>query len=149
MPRFYREDPQPPGAPIELVRHARQAEFPGAADVGQPLGPAISRAEGQVDLQHRRAFRIVDQHSTGCHPEVRGERILDALQSIGVPYDDRQIAAARSDAEAQGAEIAKNLRDDGVAEVDAQSEIVALIAYLQRLGKHPPPARGPDVALTP
>jgi cytochrome c oxidase cbb3-type subunit I/II len=74
---------------------------------------------------------------------------MHALQSIGVPYDDRQIAAARSDAEAQGAEIAKNLRDDGVAEVDAQSEIVALIAYLQRLGKHPPPARGPDVALTP
>ena len=74
---------------------------------------------------------------------------MHALQSIGVPYDDRQIAAARGDAEAQGAEIAKNLRDDGVAEVDAQSEIVALIAYLQRLGKHPPPARGPDVALTP
>jgi cytochrome c oxidase cbb3-type subunit I/II len=71
---------------------------------------------------------------------------MHALQSIGVPYEAREIATAASDAESQGAEIAKNLSEDGVAGVDPRSEMVALIAYLQRLGKHAEPAHGPDVA---
>jgi cytochrome c oxidase cbb3-type subunit I/II len=71
---------------------------------------------------------------------------MHALKSIGVPYEDREIEGAAADARAQGEEIVKNLADDGVAGVDPQSEIVALTAYLQRLGKHPEPAQGAHVA---
>ena len=35
----------------------------------------------------------------------------------------------------QGRQIAKNLQEEGVAGIDPRSEIVALVAYLQRLGK--------------
>jgi cytochrome c oxidase cbb3-type subunit I/II len=48
---------------------------------------------------------------------------MRALRSVGVPYTAAEIAAAASDARAQG-------------EVEPTSEIVALTAYLQRLGKH-------------
>jgi cytochrome c oxidase cbb3-type subunit I/II len=71
---------------------------------------------------------------------------MHALQSIGVPYDDKAVSAAESDAVAQGTVIARNLADDGVAGVSPRSEIVALVSYLQRLGKHPEPEHGPDVA---
>ncbi len=75
---------------------------------------------------------------------------MRALRSIGVPYEAREIDHASADADAQGAEIAKNLREEGVADVNPRAEIVALIAYLQRLGTHPEPVHGPDVAtLTP
>jgi cytochrome c oxidase cbb3-type subunit I/II len=60
---------------------------------------------------------------------------LRALRSVGVPYDAGQVEGARADAEAQGRQIAQNLHEDGVAGVDPRSEMVALVAYLQRLGK--------------
>jgi cytochrome c oxidase cbb3-type subunit I/II len=73
---------------------------------------------------------------------------MRAMRSIGVPYDAREIASAAADEAAQAGEIADSLRKDG-AEVDPRSEIVALIAYLQRLGVHPQPhpAGGSPVSL--
>jgi cytochrome c oxidase cbb3-type subunit I/II len=68
---------------------------------------------------------------------------MRALRSIGVPYDAREIDSAAADEATQAGEIADNLRKDG-ADVDPRSEIVALIAYLQRLGVHPQPQ--PNVA---
>jgi cytochrome c oxidase cbb3-type subunit I/II len=63
---------------------------------------------------------------------------MRALRSIGVPYEATEIGSAAIDEAAQGKAIADGLRKDG-AEADPQSEIVALIAYLQRLGVHPQP----------
>jgi cbb3-type cytochrome oxidase cytochrome c subunit len=71
---------------------------------------------------------------------------MHALKSIGVPYEVRDIESAATDADAQGGQIAKSLEADGVPGVDPHSEVVALIAYLQRLGKHPDAEHGPDVA---
>jgi cytochrome c oxidase cbb3-type subunit I/II len=72
---------------------------------------------------------------------------LSALRAIGVPYESKDIDSAQTDEMAQATEIASNLRQDG-ANVDPQSEIVALIAYLQRLGVHPqPPSTGAAVSL--
>jgi cytochrome c oxidase cbb3-type subunit I/II len=68
---------------------------------------------------------------------------MRALRSVGVPYDAREIESAQSDESAQALEIADNLRNDGATEAAPDSELVALIAYLQRLGVHPqPPAPG-------
>ena len=73
---------------------------------------------------------------------TRTESKLRALRAVGVPYDSEQIAGARADAAAQGGEISKNLAGDGAGNVDPQSEIVALIAYLQRLGVRSQSGRG-------
>jgi len=61
---------------------------------------------------------------------------LAAMKTLGVPYTDAQIAAAGDDARAQATVIAQDLRESGT-EVAQDSEMVALVAYLQRLGKLP------------
>lgn len=64
-------------------------------------------------------------------------RKLSALRSLGHPYSDEEIANAAADAEAAMARIAQDLRENGIPldEVEARSEALALIAYLQRLGR--------------
>ncbi len=61
---------------------------------------------------------------------------LHAMKSIGVPYTDEDIKLAVPDEKAQAAGIASDLETAG-ADVAADSDVVALIAYLQRLGKQP------------
>lgn len=64
------------------------------------------------------------------------ERKLEVLRSLGHPYADAEIASAVADARAQAERVAARLRQDGQAldPTQAQSEAIALIAYLQRLG---------------
>jgi cytochrome c oxidase cbb3-type subunit I/II len=64
-------------------------------------------------------------------------RKLAVLSELGHPYDEAQIASAADDARAQAQAVVASLRRDGqqVDDVQARSEMVALIAYLQRLGK--------------
>jgi cbb3-type cytochrome c oxidase subunit II len=63
-------------------------------------------------------------------------RKLETLRRLGTPYGDAEIANAEADARAQMERVAASLRKDGVAlgEVEARSEAIALIAYLQSLG---------------
>ena len=61
-----------------------------------------------------------------------GEK-MEAMRAIGVPYDEAHIATAQAEADKQAAEIAAALKTEGV-KVAPDKEIVALIAYLQRLG---------------
>jgi cytochrome c oxidase cbb3-type subunit I/II len=69
---------------------------------------------------------------------------LRAMRNIGVPYTSDDIAAAPKDAAAQASEIVLDLETQGVA-ADPTSKIVALTAYLQRIG-HPPAPVTPPVA---
>jgi cytochrome c oxidase cbb3-type subunit I/II len=64
-------------------------------------------------------------------------RKLAALRRLGHAYSDEQIANAERDALEQAAAIAASLRGDGIelSETGARSEAVALIAYLQGLGR--------------
>ncbi len=64
-------------------------------------------------------------------------RKLSALRTLGHPYDDAQIVSAERDALAQAGEVADSLRRDGIelTGVQARSEGIALIAYLQTLGR--------------
>ena len=63
-------------------------------------------------------------------------RKLEALRDLGHPYDQAEIAGAVDAARAQAAEVAASLRKDGIelGEIQARSEAIAVIAYLQRLG---------------
>ena len=61
---------------------------------------------------------------------------VKAMKTLGVPYTADEIANCAADAEGMGKAIAADLKEQGVV-VKWDSEMVALIAYLQRLGKHP------------
>ncbi|MEZ0607587.1 cytochrome-c oxidase, cbb3-type subunit I [Fibrella sp. WM1] len=58
---------------------------------------------------------------------------MSALRKVGVPYDDQTIATATGDLQKQATTISQRLAQDGI-KVQPDREIVALIAYLQRLG---------------
>ena len=61
---------------------------------------------------------------------------LEVMQSLGVPYSDAYIANAEMHLMAQAEEVAAKIvaEDPDNTEVDPKEEMVALIAYLQRLG---------------
>ena len=61
---------------------------------------------------------------------------MKVLQRLGVPYSEEELASAVADAQGQAQEIVDDLAKGDVV-VDANSEMIALIAYLQRLGRGP------------
>jgi cytochrome c oxidase cbb3-type subunit I/II len=74
---------------------------------------------------------------------------LRAMRAIGVPYEPAQIQLAAQSAREQAEGIAKELASTGERDVVVDSELVALISYLQRLGKLPTaPAPKSDRPLT-
>jgi cytochrome c oxidase cbb3-type subunit I/II len=58
---------------------------------------------------------------------------IRAMQNLGVPYAEGFDELAVGDLQAQAAGIAANLKENGI-DADPNTEIIALIAYLQRLG---------------
>jgi cytochrome c oxidase cbb3-type subunit I/II len=58
---------------------------------------------------------------------------MKALRKVGVPYKDEDIANAEKNLDAQAAKIVTNLKV-GSVNTEPDREIIALIAYLQRLG---------------
>ncbi len=61
---------------------------------------------------------------------------MSVLKTIGVPYTDEQIETAAAVALSQGELIAKDLSEARI-EIEPNSEMAAIIAYLQRLGRGP------------
>jgi cytochrome c oxidase cbb3-type subunit I/II len=59
---------------------------------------------------------------------------IGALRKVGVPYPAGAEATAQADAQAQADKITASLKTGLVADAKADREIIALIAYLQRLG---------------
>ena len=75
---------------------------------------------------------FAEQHVDVAHTS----RKMAALTKVGVPYTDAELAGAADDATRQGDGIAADLAKEGVR-VAGDTEMVAVIAYLQRLGKLP------------
>jgi cytochrome c oxidase cbb3-type subunit I/II len=109
-------------------------------------GPDLAREGGRYpDLWHARHMDDPRATSPGSimpnYPHLRTTHVdfgatrgkLTALQTLGIPYDDEEVAHAEEDAHAQAAGIAAGLASDET--VDPDSQLVALIAYLQRLGR--------------
>ncbi|MFC5272305.1 cytochrome-c oxidase, cbb3-type subunit I [Adhaeribacter terreus] len=61
------------------------------------------------------------------------EAKIEAMQKMGVPYEPGYAKKANADLMKQAKEISADLAKEGI-EVKPEKEIVALIAYLQRLG---------------
>jgi cytochrome c oxidase cbb3-type subunit I/II len=58
---------------------------------------------------------------------------IRVMQALGVPYPDGYDQLANDDLMEQANQIAQGLRNEGI-EVDDTKEVIALIAYIQRLG---------------
>ena len=61
------------------------------------------------------------------------QKKLEAMNTLGVPYDDIQITNAVSDLNLQAKKIQTQMETEKI-KIGADKEIIALIAYLQRLG---------------
>ncbi|HCZ35664.1 MAG TPA: cytochrome C oxidase Cbb3 [Cytophagales bacterium] len=109
-------------------------------------GPDLQRLGGKyADSWHFRHMLTPAEVSTGsimpAYPWLYEQQIdksltagkISALRTIGVPYADGYEATANDELDAQANRIVDNLKLEGL-ETTADAEIVALIAYLQRLG---------------
>jgi cytochrome c oxidase cbb3-type subunit I/II len=67
---------------------------------------------------------------------------ITALRKVGVPYPDRYEQYALADMKSQASNIVANLKTATI-KTDADKEIIALIAYLQRLGTDIKPTAAP------
>jgi cytochrome c oxidase cbb3-type subunit I/II len=74
---------------------------------------------------------------------------VQAMKSIGVPYTDNDVRTATAEAKSQAADIGKDLKEAG-SDVPVDSDMIALIAYVQRIGvAAPPPKPGTNVSMAP
>ena len=62
------------------------------------------------------------------------KRKIEVMQSLGVPYPEGYAEKAEADLISQAEKIATELKVSGI-EIDADKEMIAIIAYLHRLGK--------------
>lgn len=110
-------------------------------------GPDLHRMNGKYsNAWHYNHMLSPDAVSTGsimpAYPWLFEQTIdqdltarkISALRKIGVPYPEEYENIANEDLDKQATEIMENLKADGI-ETMKEAEIVALIAYLQRLGK--------------
>jgi len=111
------------------------------------IGPDLARVGGKYpDLWHVR--HMEDPRSTTpqsimpAYPWLARtpvkwsavERGVAAQASLGVPYTREQVAGAADLARAQGKQIAAAIAQQGGPAGLEETELVALVAYLQRLG---------------
>lgn len=109
-------------------------------------GPDLHREGGKYpDSWHYHHMQDPSSMSPGSimppYPWLREQKLdvsntadkLKALRKVGVPYEDVAIQYANVDLQKQAGGISSQLAKDGI-KVQPDREIVALIAYLQRLG---------------
>ena len=112
-------------------------------------GPDLARVGGKYPDSwhwiHFRNPREIEPRSTMPPYAFLSEQPLDlsltsrklgVLRRLGHPYGDAEILGAADAARTEAGAIAASLRRDGIAlsDAQAQSELVALIAYVQYLG---------------
>ncbi|MEO7735028.1 MAG: cytochrome-c oxidase, cbb3-type subunit II, partial [Kofleriaceae bacterium] len=110
-------------------------------------GPDLAREGGKRDeLWHLRHFENPRSTSMGSvmpsYPHLLSDDIpwdviqsrVDVMAMLNVPYDAQALAHADTMARQQAEEIAKVLVGNGGPKGMAGKEVIALIAYIQRLG---------------
>jgi cytochrome c oxidase cbb3-type subunit I/II len=101
--------------------HYRHMADPRSITQGSNMPPYAQLADAKVDLT------LTNQK-------------VSALRAVGVPYTNEDVSTAEADAREQGAGIVKDLATEGV-KVEPDTQMVALISYLQRLGKTTAPKK--------
>jgi cytochrome c oxidase cbb3-type subunit I/II len=72
---------------------------------------------------------------------IAGDK-MRVLKKLGTPYTDEQLQGADAAYRTQAAAVVANLAVQGKTGADPDAEIVALIAYLMRLGRNLEPVQG-------
>ncbi len=111
-------------------------------------GPDLARVGGKYpDLWHFRHMmdprEVVANSIMPTYPWLYSQKTdfgvlqkkLSVMKSIGVPYTAEEIEKAEPNAREQAKRIAEGLSASGVNVDIADKEIVALISYLQKLGR--------------
>jgi cytochrome c oxidase cbb3-type subunit I/II len=123
------------------------------------LGPDLHRIAGKYpDAWHYEHMRDPRSTSPGsimpAYPwmlertlsPARVAKSVVALQKVGHPYADVSEDAVRTSMQAQGNDIVTNLQSAGI-ETTWDREIIAVIAYMQRLGRDGKAVLGKDSGL--
>lgn len=110
-------------------------------------GPDLQRVGGKYpDSWHyyhlRNPREIVPGSIMPNYPWLLSNRLdtslttkkMEVMRKVGVPYSQEEIANAKQSMQEQADAIAGRLRNEKVENVQSDREIIALIAYLQRLG---------------
>ncbi len=114
------------------------------------IGPDLARVGGKYpDLWHYRHMddprSMVPESIMPSYPWLLTNKLddkilkkkLSVMKQLGVPYTTEQVEAAVDDAHKQAESIAANLNVGEDPKTLSQKEIIALIAYLQRLKAEP------------
>ncbi|PID91280.1 MAG: cytochrome C oxidase Cbb3 [Bacteroidetes bacterium] len=93
---------------------------------------------------------IMPEYSWFDQKEINFDLIpnkIRAMQKLGIPYPEGYADQAVADLQKQAAEIAADLKASGI-EVDPNTQMIAMIAYMHKLGRDIDPTRiPPDQAL--
>jgi cytochrome c oxidase cbb3-type subunit I/II len=117
-------------------------------------GPDLARLSNKYpDLWHYRHMldprSVVEQSLMPAYPWLFDkktdfeilEKKFSVMKALGVPYTDDQVKSAVADARSQAKQIAAGLdKDSGLPKLE-ERQIIAVIAYLQKLGR--PVAKDP------
>ncbi|NQV72960.1 cytochrome-c oxidase, cbb3-type subunit II [bacterium] len=137
----------------EIERYGEYSK-PGESIYDRPFlwgskrtGPDLSRVGGKYpDLWH--VLHLEDPRSTSPNSlmppynwllsqDVNLDNLtakMNGLRTLGTPYTDSDIEGAVQDAKAQASNIARTISASGGPQGLETKEIVAVIAYLQRMG---------------
>lgn len=105
--------------------HRIGGKYPNKWHFDHMLDPTITSPGSIMPAYPWLMTQTIDIQST--------KKKMNALRILGVPYSDEDINRAEEDLKAQAQQIADDLAAQG-AVVRADAEIIAMIAYLQRLG---------------
>lgn len=142
--------------PEDVLRYGK-ASLPEESVYDRPFqwgskrtGPDLARVGGKYpDLWHYRHMldpRSVTPNSImPAYPWLFSDKInfdilekkLSVMQQLGVPYTDEEVANAAQSAREEAKKIAEGLVNDSPIKGLEDREIIAMIAYIQRLGKNP------------
>ncbi len=111
-------------------------------------GPDLHREGGKYpDLWHFRHFQdprttspnsLMPKYDWLLRWKIEDADIaakMKALRKLGVPYSDQEIENASQNLKSQAKEISERLLNQGQIQGVEDREVVAIIAYLQRLGR--------------
>ena len=115
------------------------------------IGPDLARVGGKYNwswhYEHMLDPRRMSPRSNmPAYPHLETETInfeatagkMRAMRSVGVPYQPTEIASASSQARTEAEKIAAELKKESGVTLAPESKLIALMAYLQRLGTNPP-----------
>ena len=120
------------------------------------IGPDLARVGGRYpDVWHFKHLinprdvieqSLMPNYDWLLHKKVNFYELrkkLQVMKYLGVPYSEKEVGQADLLAEQQAQEIVKRLKEQGVSDNGklSQSEMVALIAYLQSLGRQKEPSQ--------